>query len=252
VDLGDYLKRIDCGDVDLSVSLESLRILQRRHLLAVPFENLDIHWKVRIELDPSKFIEKIVGRRRGGFCYELNGAFNELLRRLGFRTRLVSARVADGRGGFGPEFDHLAILAEIDDLEYLADVGFGAFSAAPISLDPDVEHFDEVGVFKVRRFGESLEVVKRSADGWISEYLFTRVGRELREFAAMCEFHQCSSESHFTKGKLCSLMTPEGRITLTDRSFVKTKGVRREEIAIDSDADFYETLLREFAISKPE
>lgn len=252
MDVGAYLARIDCDGIDLSESLESLRILQRKHLLNVPFENLDIHWNRRIDLDPASFVAKIVGRRRGGFCYELNGAFNELLRELGFRTRFVSARVADGRGGFGREYDHLAIIASVGDSEYLSDVGFGEFAASPISLEPEIEHFDEVGVFKIRpAFDGTFDVVKRVADEWTNEYRFSVQGRALGEFTRMSDFHQTSPESNFTRSKLCSIMTPDGRITLTDRSLTVAAGELRTETPIVSEADFNEKLLQEFAISKP-
>ena len=84
--------------------------MHRAHLLAVPFENLDIHLGRPISLDQDALFGKIVTRRRGGFCYELNGLFALLLRELGFEVTLLSAGVARADGGFGPEFDHLTLL----------------------------------------------------------------------------------------------------------------------------------------------
>jgi N-hydroxyarylamine O-acetyltransferase len=86
-----YLRRIGIESNNLPVNEGSLRLLQRQHLLSVPFENLDIHWKRPIKVDVEKFYEKIVVNRRGGFCYELNGLFHELLKSLGFVSRMVSA-----------------------------------------------------------------------------------------------------------------------------------------------------------------
>ena len=88
-----YLSRIGLERQNVRCDLESLRILQLQHLLNVPFENLDIHWKVPIALDTERFYEKIVENRRGGYCYELNGLFDELLKGLGYHTHLVSGRV---------------------------------------------------------------------------------------------------------------------------------------------------------------
>ena len=84
-----YLARIGLSEAKLNADAESLRLLQRSHLLTVPFENLDIHWKRPIVIDTAKFFDKIIGKKRGGFCYELNGLFNELLVSLGFETRLT-------------------------------------------------------------------------------------------------------------------------------------------------------------------
>src|SRR5688572_4103465 len=110
----EYLQRIGLDGRTVGADAESLRVLQRSHLLSVPFENLDIHWKRPITIDTAKFYDKIVGEKRGGFCYELNGAFNELLRSLGFQTRLVSARVFNG-SEHGPGYDHAAIIATLGD-----------------------------------------------------------------------------------------------------------------------------------------
>src|SRR5687767_8714694 len=113
-----YLDRIGTGKNEIQPTLEDLKFLQRQHLLNVPFENLDIHWKRPIVLDAKKFYKKIIEEKRGGFCYELNGLFYELLSEIGFQSKIISARVSNGNGGFGEEFDHLAILTEIDDKQY--------------------------------------------------------------------------------------------------------------------------------------
>ena len=94
-------------------------------MLTVPFENLDISLGREIVLDPERFVEKIVGQRRGGFCYELNGAFATLLAAAGFRVTLLSARVSNEEGIAGKEFDHLTLRIDLEDA-WLADVGFGA------------------------------------------------------------------------------------------------------------------------------
>jgi N-hydroxyarylamine O-acetyltransferase len=248
-----YLRRLGIETFDLPVNAESLKLLQRKHLLNVPFENLDIHWKHPILLDTDKFYRKIVEVGRGGFCYELNGLFNELLRNLGFRTRLVSARVADGKGGFSREYDHLAILVTAGETEYLADVGFGAFTAEPLELAFDLEQTDKEGVFVVKKFADDyLEVSKKDGDSWRSEYIFKPFGRDLQEFAEMCDFHQTSTESHFTQGKVCSLMLENGRKTLTDKKFIETKNGEKSETEIDSEEDFDRILEREFRICRLE
>ena len=245
-----YLERIGLSGAALNVDAESLRMLQRSHLLAVPFENLDIHWKRPIIIDTAKFYDKIVGEKRGGFCYELNGLFNELLRSVGFTTGIVSARVFNGTA-HGPEYDHAAIIVTIGENEYLADVGFGDFTAEPLRFLLDEEQQDKTGTFVIRRFDdEYLEVAKRDGDGWKSEYIFRDIARNLSEFTEMCDFQQYSPASHFTKGKLCSLMTTDGRKTLTEKSFIVTAAGEKTEEPIDSDDKFAELLQREFGIAQ--
>ena len=245
-----YLQRIGLDGQTFVRDAASLRKLQRSHLLTVPFENLDIRWKRPITIDTAKFCDKIVGEKRGGFCYELNGAFNELLRSLGYQTRLVSARVFNGTD-HGPEYDHAAIIVTIDDGEYLADVGFGDFTAEPLRFVLKEEQQDATGVFVIRRFDkEYLEVAKEDGDAWTSEYIFKDIARDLSEFAEMCDFQQYSPESHFTKGKLCSLMTEKGRKTLTDKGFIVTTDGERTEQPLGSDEEFERILFREFGITR--
>ncbi len=249
MDKGEYLKRIKYSGEAFEPTSEGLSRLQRAHLLSVPFENLDIHWGTEIRLDLDGFYKKIVEDGRGGFCYELNGCFNELLRAMGFETKIVSARVANGKGGFGPEYDHLAIIASIHQSRYLVDVGFGDFIAEPLRLVLDVEQDDPNGTYRITELDEDyLEVQKRSEDSWKSEYIFKNFERELGEFAEMCVHNQKSPESHFTKGKLCSLMTQEGRKTLTDKKFITTVEGEKTEMEVFSNEEFNEVLLREFAI----
>jgi N-hydroxyarylamine O-acetyltransferase len=88
----DYLARIGLPR-PVSADLGALRDLQAAHLLAVPFENLSIHLREPIVLDQAALATKVARMHRGGFCYELNGAFAGLLTALGFRVSLLSARV---------------------------------------------------------------------------------------------------------------------------------------------------------------
>ncbi len=98
--------------------------LQVAHLLAVPFENLSIHAQQPIVLEDTALFTKIVERRRGGFCYEANGLFAALLREMGFDVAMLSAGVARAEGGFGPDFDHMALMITLEQ-RWLVDVGFG-------------------------------------------------------------------------------------------------------------------------------
>lgn len=245
-----YLSRIGIEADDLEANEEALRLLQRRHLLSVPFENLDIHWKRPIVLDTEKFYAKVVGERRGGFCYELNGLFNELLLSLWFTTRLISARVFNGTE-HGPEFDHAAIIVTINENEYLADVGFGDFTAEPLRYGLGVEQQDETGIFILRRFDdEHIEVAKKEDGDWKSLYLFKDIARDLSEFAEMCDFQQYSPKSHFTKGKVCSVLTENGRKTLSDKKFIVTADGEKTETAVESEEDFDRMLEQEFGVSR--
>ncbi|MEP6850958.1 MAG: arylamine N-acetyltransferase, partial [Acidobacteriota bacterium] len=107
------------------------------------------------------------------------------------------------------------------------------------------------GVFIVRATEHgSFEVEKKNGDTWRPECLFGRSSHKLEEFTAMCEFHQTSPESHFTKGRICSQMTENGRKTLSEKTFgVTTNGVKIET-AVESEDEFNRILKQEFLIEK--
>jgi len=245
----NYLRRIGIEDTALAADLDNLKFLQRQHLLNVPFENLDIHWKRPIVLETGAFYKKIIGERRGGFCYELNGLFYRLLGEIGYQGKMISAQVSRGNDDFSPEHSHLAILTRIGDEEYLVDVGFGDFTAEPLRFHLDLEQQDANGTFLIRKFDENyFEIVKKDGENWQSEYIFKNLERNLDEFTEMCHFQQTSPESHFTRKKICSLMTNEGRKTLTAAKFIETKNKQKNEFNVDSEAEFNEILEREFHI----
>ena len=225
----------------------TLRGLHLAHLLAVPFENLDIHVPREIVLDVDRIYDKIVNERRGGFCYEQNGLFGAVLRELGFEVTLLSARVARPDGGVGPEFDHLLLRVDLDE-PWLADVGFGDSFREPIRLHGSEQAQDSSSWWVAER-GRYL-VLLRSNDGggWKEELAFTLQPRDLSEFAAMCRFHQTSPESHFTRNRVCSIATANGRVSLTgDRLIITRDGVRNEEPVEDGEA-WYAALQEHFGI----
>src|SRR4029077_20268802 len=129
-------------------SVDLLRSLHRAHLFTVPFENLDIYLGRQIVCDESRILHKIVNEKRGGFCYELNGAFAALLRALGFRVTLLSCRVAREDGSYGPEFDHLTLRVDLEE-PWLADVGFGECFLEPLRLESRLEHEQSGRVYRL-------------------------------------------------------------------------------------------------------
>ncbi len=243
-----YLKRIGIekkSDADLSF----LARLQNHHLLNVPFENLDIARGIEIFLDYDRFYTKIVENMRGGFCYELNGLFSQLLKKLGYELNICSARVFNKEGKAGEEFDHMVILVELDQT-YLVDVGFGDSFRKPISLPEDSvedvsgryrlqENPDEKNGYRLQKFVD---------DAWKTQYRFTSIPRQLSEFEEMCEYHQTSPASHFTQNNLITIATPTGRISLTDDSLTVTSADERDKRPINTPEEFTQMLKDYFGI----
>jgi N-hydroxyarylamine O-acetyltransferase len=231
MDFVAYLKRIRySGPTD--TNSETLRRIHRAHLLAVPFENLDIPLKRAIACDESSFVRKIVEQRRGGFCYEMNGAFAALLRALGFKVTLLSARVPRADGSPGPEFDHLTLRVDLDQ-PWLADVGFGDSFIEPLRLKSGVEQEQYGRKYRIIESDAALELqVLEPGGDWKQEYTFTLQPRQLSDFAGMCHYHQTSPESPFTHKKLCSIATEDGRVTVSDMKLMShAMAVKRNRLS---------------------
>jgi N-hydroxyarylamine O-acetyltransferase len=229
---------------------ETLRSLHRAFLEAVPFENLDICAGVPISLDPARIYEKIVVRRRGGFCYECNGLFADLLAALGYTILRLSARMAlDGE--IGPEFDHRVLLARLDR-EMLADVGNGDSVRDPLPLEGGETSEVEGVTYRVGHCGEDYALYYREAGSeWLPRFLFSRTPRAQADFSEMCEVHQTAPDSIFTRRRLATIATRDGRITLTGNRLIETRGAERRERDLRSDAEIVACLRTHFGIELP-
>src|SRR5215813_12029224 len=211
----------------------ALGMLHRAHQMAVPFENLSIHLAEPISLDEDGLLGKIVTRRRGGFCYELNGAFALLLLALGGQVARVAARVYDD-GQLSPPFDHLALVVRLADGSgpWLADVGFGSHSTYPLRYDSRHEQDDPAGPFSLAGTADGDVDVLRNGE---PQYRVEPRERRLADFIPTCWWQQTSPESHFTQSTICSRLTEDGRISLSGRTLIRTSGGSRTEQQLPTD-----------------
>ena len=241
-----YLDRIKYTG-DTTPNAETLRQLQRAHMLAVPFENLDIHINRPIELDTAKIYDKIVNNQRGGFCYEQNGLFAEILTALGYTVTRHEARVNDGEGNYNTPFDHLTLIVTLDE-RWLVDVGFGDAFIEPLKLDDPNPQVINGKTYRVQHDGTIGYYAERKDDTWRDEFRFDMTPRGLSEFASGCHYHQTSPDSGFTKKRVCSLAKADGRITLSELLFIETKNGVRTEHELQDEAEFTQMLKTHFGV----
>ncbi|MEU5390776.1 arylamine N-acetyltransferase [Streptomyces tibetensis] len=245
-----YLRRLG-AERPAWPTVDALRELHLRHLRAVPFENLSIHLGEEIVLEEKRLLDKVVGARRGGFCYELNGSFGALLSALGYDVVLLAARVYGDEGRLGIPYDHLALrVRTVDGGDWLADVGFGAHSHFPLAFGDRGEQEDPGGTFRIVEAGPDAAGV-RGGHGTVeaadldvlrdgrAQYRLEVRPRALGDFVAGAWWHSTSSVSHFTRSLVCSRVTEEGgRITLSGRRLTVTAadGTREErELGTDEE-----------------
>lgn len=247
-----YLARIGYRRAP-STDLRTLFGLQRAHLLSVPFENLDIRRGRRLELEPEALFDKIVVRRRGGFCHELNGLYADLLRTIGFQVTRIAARVHTPQGGLGAAYAHMALRVRCGSGSYLVDVGFGDSSIRPLRLERRRTRRQGLVGYAVAVAAEAdgqFVLMRDRLDGAPPEPCF-RFGLEPhdpREFEPMCLHQQTSPESHFTRSTICSRATPTGRLSLSGDRLIETRGADRIETLLRTPEAIDHALTRHFGI----
>ncbi len=247
MNIENYLKYLDV-ELQEKLTYVYLAKLQMQHMLKIPFENLDIHLNIPIILDKEYLFDKIITKNRGGFCYELNYLFYNLLIELGFEVSLLSCRFFhQNTQEFAPEFDHLSLLVNLNQL-FLVDVGFGDSFRVPLPI-PNGQIKDISGKYRVYYDNTDYFLQRLEDEEWLIQYKFSLIPRKIEEFSEMCIFHQTSPNTIFTQKKLCTVATPLGRVTLTDDNLTITYNrIKEKHLVLDCN-DFNNKLQSHFGIT---
>ena len=231
-----YLARIGL-DTAPAPDLGGLAALMEAHLLRVPFENLSIIAGRGVALDEDALFDKIVRRRRGGYCYELNGLFGALLDRLGFERRPVSARVWYRGPAETPGLTHTLNVVTLPQGEVLADVGFGGTTArVPVPVGDDTRARDADGEVRLTLdAAHGYRLARHTPEGWEDQFT-TDARRAYPSDAALgSHFMSTHPSSHFTQGAVVGLFTSDGRDTLVGRTLRVRRGWAVEERVLSDD-----------------
>jgi N-hydroxyarylamine O-acetyltransferase len=247
LNIKDYLERIKFPG-SLLPDEATLKALHRHHLLTVPFENLDVHFKRPFDIKLKNVYDKVVNRNRGGFCYELNSLFNELLKSAGFKTKIISGRVITDKGQPGPQYDHMAILIRLDGKNLIADVGFGDLFIEPIEIKNDIQ-FDGRNYFRIDEEEDEFAIyMSPDKIHFHKKYTFTADETAIRLFEPPCFDKQVSPDSHFVKNTICTLLTDRGRITVYNDKFTETIGDQKTQKTVHGDDELRAILKTRFGI----
>ncbi|GAB3378377.1 arylamine N-acetyltransferase family protein [Azotobacter armeniacus] len=245
--LEDYFKRIGYRD-DAQADIATVTKLMRCQLFTVPFENLDVQAGKVVSLVPEEIVEKIVGRNRGGYCYEVNGLFCMALEALGIAYRFVAAR---------PMFypvrrpkTHMAVVLTLKGEQWLCDLGFGSYGIrAPLRLDVvDAEVRQDDDVFMLSRPNEREYLLAALVNGeWVNQYAFDLSPQEWIDFAPANYLNSTHPEAIFVQKLLVVRHAPTGRAILFGDTL---KTVRDGEIHVESVTaeDIDATLVNTFGL----
>lgn len=231
-------------------SIEALRALHLAHVLAVPFENLDIHVGRPISLEPADLFEKIVLGKRGGYCFELNGLFALLLEDLGFAVTRLAARVLYGTEGVRPR-SHQLLIVHLDGEGWLVDVGFGGQGLRePLPFKAGLEHRQGPDQFRLTTDERGEYVLQSRMEGaWTNLYSFTLDPWLPVDYQFANYYHSHAPESPFVQRWMCTIPPQEGRTTFIGNllRIREQKAVR--ELHVKSEGACKQLLQEHFGIT---
>jgi N-hydroxyarylamine O-acetyltransferase len=224
MDVSAYLRRLGL-DTPPRATLDGLRLLQRAHVESVPFENLDVFLGRPLSLEPDDLFDKVVVRRRGGYCFELNALFGRLLAALGFEAVPHLARVWLRDPPEPPPRTHLTHCVALDGRRYLTDVGFGASTPRlPLDIGSGEPIDDGDGPIRVRPDPSFGLMLQRWTDGrWANQYSFEDVPALAIDVRVSNHFVETHPSSHFRAARYVGLFTPHGRDGLADAQYTRRR-----------------------------
>ena len=248
-DLAAYLDRIGFQGRP-ALDRETLEAVQRLHLMAIPYENLDVQLGRPLTTDPAAAFEKLVTRRRGGWCYEMNGLLGSALAAIGFTvTRLASAvmRSAAGDANIG---NHLVLRVDLPEGPVLVDAGLGD---GPFTPYPIVE-----GPFQARGLAFRLE---RIEDGWwrLHNHADARPPNfdlhlhlvDEEQLSRKCQWLQTDPDSLFVQNLICQRFAEDGHVNLIGRVLRRVGPTGTEERLLASADELVEVLESVFGLTEP-
>lgn len=215
-----YLQRIKLTTSLKPNTLETLRLLQQHHVASIAFESLHPLLKLPVHIDTASLMDKLVHNQQGGYCFEQNLLFKEVLQHYGFSVRAVMGRVKiPGKIHFGRT--HLLLLVELAGETYLSDVGFGGLgSNQPLLLMCDLEQQTSLESYKVTSENHTdfnLNVFVKNR--WKKLYSFDLKTYTMGDFEVSNWYTSTSPESSFTNHLMCARIESDKRFTLFNNKF---------------------------------
>lgn len=220
LDVDAYLARIG-HDGSIEPTAETLFALHRAHAHTIPFENLDIILGRGISLELDALQDKLIRRRRGGYCFEHNLLLSHALTAMGFHVTGLAARVMWNapEGAITPR-GHMLLLVDIDDVAYVVDAGFGALTpTGPLRLEPDIVQSTPHEPFCLRRKADGF-IMEASVNGvWKALYRFDLQEQFLADYEVTNWYLSNHPKSHFVTGLIAARPARDLRYALRDNVF---------------------------------
>jgi arylamine N-acetyltransferase len=254
LDSTGYANRIDYHG-PFEPTLEVLQALMTAHTRTIPFENLDPVMGVPVDdLGPDALTDKLVHRRRGGYCYEHNGLMGYVLAEAGFRIRRLAGRVVWSSPPDAPlpaqTHTVLAVTFPGSEGSYLVDVGFGGQTlTSPIRFETGTVQQTTHEPYRLEDRGDGLVLQALIAGEWRSLYEFTTRTQPGIDLKVGSWFVSTHPSSHFVTGLMVALVADDARYNLSGRDLTIHREGGSEKILLEDAAAVVETLRGRFGIN---
>jgi arylamine N-acetyltransferase len=254
LDLPGYFDRVNYRGA-VEPSLEVLQHLITAHTRSIPFENLDPLLGIPVDdLGPEALIDKLVHRRRGGYCYEQNGLIGYVLAEIGFRVRRLAGRVVWmlPPGSPLPAQTHtvLAVTFPGSQGSYLVDVGFGGQTpTSPIRFEAGGVQQTTREPYRLEDRGDALMLQAQVRDEWQPLYEFSTRTAPMIDLKVGSWFVSTHPSSHFVTNLMVATVTDDARWNMADRNLTIHRNGGTEKIRLDDAAAVIDTLSDRFGIN---
>ncbi len=231
----------------VAADLGTLFALHRAWRQAVPYENLDIQLGRPISLEPDALFDKLVRRRRGGYCYEQNAGLAMLLRLAGFQVTMVEAGVLRAARGEAMWGNHNALLVDLDGRRWLADAGIGDGFVEPLPLR-EGPHTQGDLAYRLERLDPDTWRFHHHPGGTVASYDFRLLPREIADFAARSREMSTSAESAYVTTLMAARPVAGHTLILLSRTLRRLGADGRTSRTIGDADEFARTLSTDFLV----
>jgi N-hydroxyarylamine O-acetyltransferase len=233
-------------------TLETLCGLIDAHSSAIAYESIDVLLDQPPRLDIKSLQEKMIAKRRGGYCFEQNFLFRAGLRSLGFDVTSLQARVVRGLAIDAPRpMLHMILQVNLPEGPHLADVGFGNLApTAALKLKPDLEQDTPHELMRFIRMGDELALQSKLAGRWEHIYRVVLLPRVDAEYE-ICNWYTASHPDSPYRSNLIAARPGPGktRVTLFNaRLTVRHANGETERRMLENPSDYRDTLLGTFGL----
>ncbi|MEV5981710.1 arylamine N-acetyltransferase [Streptomyces sp. NPDC052114] len=248
LDFDAYLARLGHTDAT-KPDLHTLRALHRAHVTAIPFENLEMMLGRPVPLELAALEDKLVRKRRGGYCYEQNLLFAAALERIGFDVTGLGARVRAGASSTRA-VTHMLLKVEVDGEAWHCDVGFGGDGLLePIPMRVGVEVQQGEWRFDLQQEDEGVLVLRTwRPDGWFELYAYTQERRLPVDYVVMNHYTSTHPRSSFIRRPVVQMAAPELRRRLVGDQLTVTRPDGSAEERAVPVGELTDVLVREFGV----